>query len=279
MSRATGSAEDAERCGPGGVGHYAALTLQRLGQRVAVVTRLAEADRDELLAELRTAGVAVVCGGSAATSSFECAYSRQAPDERRLAVLAVAEPFTPSDLDGVDARWLHLGPLTSRDMSQVFIRAAAALGRVALDAQGLVRRTDGAGMRLVRPVDAASLLRHVALLKVDAREAAILSREGDVEAAARRLHALGPDEVIVTRGGEGALIFDGNALHTIAAVPAEIVDPTGCGDTYLAAYLSRRIARDEPRSAGRFAAAAAALTLERECAFWADEAAVRERMK
>ena len=43
----------------GGAAHYAALTLARLGERVAVTTRMAPRDRPALLAELQAAGAEV----------------------------------------------------------------------------------------------------------------------------------------------------------------------------------------------------------------------------
>jgi sugar/nucleoside kinase (ribokinase family) len=41
-----------------------------------------------------------------------------------------------------------------------------------------------------------------------------------------------------------------------------VVDTTGCGDTYLAAYMVRRLAGADCRECGRFAAAAASLNIE-----------------
>ena len=207
-----------ERNGAGGVACYAALTLRRLGHRVAVITRLAGEDRDELLAELRSEGIAVYCGESTRTSSFECVYSRQVPDERILTVGAVAEAFEPADLEGVFASWFYLGPLTNRDMSLGFVRAASARGRIALDAQGLVRQVDGCEIRTVRPVDVSSYLQNVSLLKADEREAATLSSENDLEASARRLCEFGPDEVILTRGSKGSMIFASAGSYAIDAV-------------------------------------------------------------
>lgn len=44
--------------------------------------------------------------------------------------------------------------------------------------------------------------------------------------------------LVVTRGGDGALIYVDGVCHEIPAVPvAEIVDPTGCGDAYRAGLL------------------------------------------
>jgi len=267
-----------ERCGVGGVAYYAALALRRLGHRVAVVTRVAARDRRELLGELETSGVAVHCRDSAETSTFHCTYSEPTRDARTLRVSAVAEPFSVADLDAVSARWFYLGPLTAQDMSVGFLRAAAARGDVALDAQGLVRQIEGEEVRCVRPAETSGFLQGVAVLKVDEREAAILSREDELKASLACLREFGPDEVVLTLGSRGSLVLDGVGYHAVGAVAGGIVDATGCGDTYLAAYLSRRLASDEPASAGRFAAAAAAMSLEGEGAFRGSEAEVRERM-
>ncbi len=118
----------------------------------------------------------------------------------------------------------------------------------------------------------------MSLLKVDEGDAAILSEEVEAEASARRLREFGPDEVILTRGSAGSLVLDAGGFHAVDAVVGEVVDATGCGDTYLAAYLSRRLVSEEPGRAGRFAAAAAALSLEKVGAFRASEAEVRDRM-
>lgn len=267
-----------ERCGPGGVAYYAALALKRLGHRVAVITRLGSSDRAELLEELWASGVEVWCLDSAATSEFRCEYSSENGDERILSVGSVAEPFVSADLECVSARWLYLGPLTNRDMSRQFLCAAGARSEVALDAQGLVRQVDGSQLLAVSPADLSALLKRVSLLKVDGAEAALLTQRDGVEAAMRQLGDCGPREVILTRGSRGSVVFDGREFHSVDAVPGRIVDATGCGDTYLAAYLSRRLASDPPERAGRFAAVAAMLALGREGALRANEEEVLSRM-
>ena len=46
------------------------------------------------------------------------------------------------------------------------------------------------------------------------------------------------DALIVTRGGEGSHIYtDGECLEIPSVKPAELLDPTGCGDAYRAGLL------------------------------------------
>ena len=93
-------------------------------------------------------------------------------------------------------------------------------------------------MRLVDWPDKLNGLAYVDVLKANREEAVILSGEEDPEQAARKISALGPEEVVITLGGEGALILANGRVHRISSVaPSAVVDPTGVGDTYSAGYI------------------------------------------
>ncbi len=85
--------------------------------------------------------------------------------------------------------------------------------------------------------------------------------------------------MIVSLGRGGSVVLSGGRLHRIAAVaPRRLVDATGCGDTYMAGYVSRRLKGDDAERAGRFAAALATLKLERSGPFTGTEADVEARL-
>lgn len=68
---------------------------------------------------------------------------------------------------------------------------------------------------------------------------------------------------IITLGSNGSLIFADGEFHKIPAYrPGEMVDATGCGDTYSAGYLYQRLQGMSPAESGRFAAAMCTLKLE-----------------
>ncbi|WP_246036323.1 PfkB family carbohydrate kinase [Sinomonas susongensis] len=62
---------------------------------------------------------------------------------------------------------------------------------------------------------------------------------GEVWAELRRVGAYGPSIVVGTQGGEGAILFDGNAFYYSGAAPVTgaFVDTVGCGDAYLSALM------------------------------------------
>ncbi|MCQ2969951.1 MAG: PfkB family carbohydrate kinase [archaeon] len=62
------------------------------------------------------------------------------------------------------------------------------------------------------------------------------------------------DEVVITDGSNGSRIISDNHETKINAVKCEnIADATGCGDTYMAAYISKRLNDYSIRSSGEFA--------------------------
>ena len=91
----------------------------------------------------------------------------------------------------------------------------------------------------------------------------VLTGLSDPHEAARRLHEWGVKEVLVTLGSMGSLIFNGTDFFRIPAYkPAQVVDATGCGDTYTIGYLYQRVSGTGIEEAGRFAAAMSTLKIE-----------------
>jgi len=73
---------------------------------------------------------------------------------------------------------------------------------------------------------------------------------------------LGARRVALKLGAAGALVADAHERHRIAPHPCRPVDATGAGDTFGGAFVARRLAGDDLRTAGAYAAVAAALSTE-----------------
>jgi fructokinase len=97
------------------------------------------------------------------------------------------------------------------------------------------------------------------------------------DAAARRWAEAGVPLVVVTRGGEGALVFAAGEEFAVPAVPTDMVDTVGAGDSFSGGLLDRlsrlgrlrrgdieRLTRDEAEDAVRFASTVAAVTCSRQ---------------
>lgn len=246
---------------PGGTAFYSSLVLAGLGANVVVVTRIAHGDR-YLLDGLIHAGISVCCADSETTTRFENIYSRDL-NKRVQLVRELAEPIGTDHLSQISARSFHLGPLTKKDISLELMELASIKGLVLLDLQGFARSIENGRVRGADWEDKERGLACVNILKADETEAAIVTGEADPERAARKLAEYGPDEVVITCGSWGSLINGHGTLFRIPAFPSEeIVDATGCGDTFAAAYLYKRLQGTGIREAGEFASRAAAVKLK-----------------
>jgi len=249
---------------PGGVGYYAAMTYCRLGLRTAVVTKVAAKDDRALLRDLRSSGVEVFNLPTKSTTTFENYYSADNFDVRVQRVGSRAEVIRLTEIPEIQANTIHFGPLTPDDIElDVMVRDLSLRSTIALDAQGLVREiVDGAVVAKER-VDHGHWLRFVDVLKVDTQELLIYAGSASPSNAVRGLLDRGVDELVVTKGALGSTVFRGDDSFRIDAIrPRRSVDVTGCGDTFLAAYMAKRMTSEDIEECGEFASAAASINLE-----------------
>ena len=125
-------------------------------------------------------------------------------------------------------------------------------GNVAGDASDPARPGD-AGGRGDLAADASSLARHG-----DAAES------HDLAAAARALAGRSGAPVIVTRGGDGVLVADGEETFELPAPAATVVDTTGAGDTFNGVLATRLAAGDDLHRAVELAVAAASISVGKQ---------------
>lgn len=248
----------------GGVPIYAGIAAERLGLSISVLTKMVKADEAKLCSPLLRSGIPIRIIESITTTEFENYYDAKSWDIRKQVVRHVAEPFEVADIQGMAADLYYAGPLTAQDMPLAFIEELAKMGDVILDAQGFVRRIQKHQVYLEDWKDKGDYLSLVSVVKVDQYEAHILTQETDLISAAKVLASYGPRQVIITAAGEGSLVWENGIAYMISAYrPRKFVDPTGCGDTYLAAFLFMRLSGADAKTSGYFAAAAAALKIEK----------------
>jgi sugar/nucleoside kinase (ribokinase family) len=234
---------------PGGPPFHAARALRHLARRAVVVTRCGSADRDLLLPPLVAVGLPVTCLEGSATSTFAFRYEG---DVRHFEVVSAGDSWTPEEARELrkgplaDVAWLHVGPVLRSEFPADTLAELAAGRRLSYDGHGLVRRPEPGPLELDADFDRA-LLEHVSILKLAEEEA--IAAAGSLEPEA--LSALGPREVLVTFGSQGALVVADGRAERVNAHPVLDVDPTGSGDAFAAGYLASRSAGLAPMAAAR----------------------------
>jgi sugar/nucleoside kinase (ribokinase family) len=243
---------------PGGTAFYFSSAVSNLDVSYVLVTALAPAEMN-YVQDLQKKGIEVKVQSSAHTVYFENIYEEN-QDKRTQNVLQKADPFTMEKLLQVDARMFHLGPLLADDFSTSFIKELSGRGRISLDVQGYLRKVENHKVYATYWKDKKEALQHVSILKADEAELQALTGYADVKDGARELVNWGVNEVVITNGSMGSMIYSDGLFYTIPAYRPEIViDATGCGDTYMAGYLYQRVKGVGLQESGEFAAAMAGL--------------------
>lgn len=247
----------------GGTSFYFAYAINQLPKDVSfsLVTSM-DPTETEPAEKMRQAGIDVTLNASRNTVFFENIYGEN-QNERKQRVLAKADPFTIEQLEHVDAKVYHLGSLLSDDFSNEVVEYLAKKGKVSIDVQGYLREVRDEKVYPIDWKDKLKVLKNTYYLKVNEIEMETITGLKDAYEAAKLLHSWGVTEVIITLGSEGSLIYVDDTFYEIPAyAPHEVVDATGCGDTYSAGYLYQRTLGATPTEAGKFAAAMCTIKLE-----------------
>lgn len=249
---------------PGGTSFYFSYGMKHLcdAANYLLVTSLANSEY-KAVEDMHQQGIDVKVIPSQHTVYFENIYGEN-PDERSQRVLAKADPFTVDKLSGLDAKIYHLGSLLADDFSLDVIKYLSLKGTLSVDAQGYLREVKDNEVVAVDWKEKHEALKYIDILKVNEHEARTLTGIHDLESAARQLGAWGVKEVLLTLGSMGSMIYAEGKMHYIPAYPPhEVVDATGCGDTYTLGYLYMRNKGADYETAGKFAAAMSTIKLEK----------------
>ena len=248
----------------GGTSFYFAYAINQLPKDItfSLVTAM-DPTETEPVDQMRKAGINVMLNASRNTVFFENRYFGENQNERKQRVLAKADPFTIPQLKDVEAKVYHLGSLLSDDFSPEVVKYLATKGLVSIDVQGYLREVVGEDVRAIPWKHQEEILAATSILKLNEHEMEVITNSKDPRTVARTLADQGVKEVVITLGSYGSLIYADRHFYEIPAFqPREVVDATGCGDTYSTGYLYCRLQGMGYAEAGRFAAAMCTLKLE-----------------
>lgn len=253
---------------PGGTSYYFSHGIRHLKdtRNYKLITALAPSEY-KAVEDLRAKGIQVEVLPSRKTVYFENIYGEN-QDDRKQRVLAKADPFTVEELKDEEAKFFHLGSLLSDDFSLDVVKLLSGKGKLAVDAQGYLREVRGEQVYPTDWKDKREALKYIDILKVNEHEAEVLTGFKDFKQAALQLAEWGVKEVLLTLGSLGSIIYAEGIFYKIPAYPAKnVVDATGCGDTYSMGYLYMRNKGASYEEAGCFAAALSTIKLEKSGPF------------
>lgn len=240
---------------PGGTASYAALLAARLGLRTAVLTAAAP----DLPLEEALPGIEIARVPSPRSTQFRNIYTAQG---RVQYIPQRAADIGPSSLpaDWRNAEIVLLGPVTGE--VDAALAACFPQALIGVSTQGWLRRIGPDGRVRPLPPDswqAEPVLRPAHIVFVSDEDLPSSHAKPVLDEWSRHV-----DVLVYTRGEHGAQICHRGVWRHIEAFPAKVVDPTGAGDIFAAAFLVRYRESGDPWQAARFAACAASFTVECE---------------
>ncbi|MHB8218485.1 MAG: carbohydrate kinase family protein [Candidatus Sulfotelmatobacter sp.] len=213
-----------------------AHNLAALGSRVGFITKVGDDCFGALAMErLRERGVdltAVVHGAKSGVTVL-------LPHGTQRHILTY--PGTIAELRFEELDLPYLASARHFHMSSMFLQCG-----LFSDAPELFRRMKSSGLTTSLDtnddpddqwgVELEKTLPHVDILLPNEREAMRMSNSDDLETALSRL-AEKVKTVVVKRGASGAVAIQGGRRFSAPAVPVEVVDPVGAGDSFDAGFL------------------------------------------
>jgi 1D-myo-inositol 3-kinase len=246
----------------GGTVTFAALTAYHLGLAAGVVTRADSQLIPEL--SLHLPNIELQVQPSPQTTTFANQYRA---GFRTQYLHARAESLDESDVPDAwrNAPIVLLGPLAqelSPDFVSLFPRRPGAL--IAATPQGWLRRWDSDGRVWPTPWMAAERvlpLLDVLILSHDDLLPFADGNRHDADAILTRWSMHVP-LLVATDGRHGATLFRHGQTQRFPAYPIHEVDPTGAGDVFAAAFLTRLYKHGDPAQAIDFANCTASFSVE-----------------
>ena len=269
----------------GGAVYYQSSVLERLNVNTKAVITLAKSD-EELLNDF-SKNIDLFPVFTDETIKFQNIYPDNNPNHRIQKAHIPSNPLEVKDiesLDLTDCDAILLGPLCPYDIPLETVEYLSKLKiPIYLGAQGYLRHLKNDEI-VLRPWDEfKKFLKFVKILFMDENESAtILGQQLPLAEVAKTLASFGPDEVIITQGSSGSTIYSKKLDETYeipSFSPKKIEDPTGLGDTYMAAYAARKLEIEDPKMCGIFASAASVIKLENKGAFNGNIKLIHERCK
>ena len=265
---------------PGGSSFYFSYGINHLDNKnlsYRLLTSLAEEDM-QAVHDMRAAGIQVDVIPSRHTVYFENIYEAD-QNVRHQRVRAKADPFTIESVKDVKARYIVLGSLLADDFPLEVIQYLSTRGTLVVDAQGYLREVRGEKVYAIDWKEKREALKYIDILKVNEYEAEVLTGTAHLHKAAETLASWGVKEVLLTQGSFGStLLADGQFYDIPAYEPLNVVDATGCGDTFVMGYVYKRAQGANVDEAGHFAAAVSTLKLEASGPFCGTEQQAIDRI-
>ncbi len=261
----------------GGAVIYASAAIAAIGLNLTVISKLPQFE-NALKEELQKGKANWVIQDSKEVTSIRNHYLTEDKERREVTLLTRADDFTLADIENEISPIYYLAGLFVGEIPETLIKPLSEKGKVAIDAQGILRKSEEDGSMISRDwKNKRELIPHITYLKVDAAEAEVLTGFTDREKAIRKLGEWGAKEVMLTHNQEVMVLDEDGKIYYAPYTNKNNSGRTGRGDTTFSSYLAWRKNHSVEEST-KFAATLCSIKMETPGAFKGTVEDVLKRM-
>jgi sugar/nucleoside kinase (ribokinase family) len=247
----------------GGAVYYGGIAGSHMGLKISIITLLKKEDYP-ILEIFKKKGITYFAYPSKETSGLRNIYSSKNIEFRDYKLLGFAGLFKKENIPDINPKIFVIGPIMEGEINIELLNILYKRyrGKLALDIQGFIRVRENSNVfyKDLLEEEKEIILSKVDYLKVDQKEANILTKRKNINDALIELRTYGPQEILATHQ-KGITV---NALDEIYFFPWKnktIMGRTGRGDTAFISYLGSRISKN-PEESLKFSTALTSLKME-----------------
>jgi len=249
----------------GGVPVYAASTAKALGESIGIVSKVGTDFHLKNLKIINSLNADLdgfkIIGST--SMKFENKYDLKGRRTQR--VLSVSEKISFRDIPEryYDSHCIHLGPVFNEINPNLISEVRNTFDFVSLDGQGFTRSLDEKTRKVIHEpwLNYEEYLPKLDVLKVDDTELKGITATNRLKDAIELSLKSGVKLLIITQAHKGAIIFHEKNRYDIPAIPTNVIDETGAGDTFITAFLLEYLKTKDCYYSGLIAAAAASFKI------------------
>jgi hypothetical protein len=239
--------EDMHKSSIGGSVYYAAEAFNQFGDDVTLIP-IISGDNKRLLTGIHK-GIKQHPVFVSSTFTFENIYSGKDVFDRKQRIVErvkdTIEEHHIKDIGFAAFKLIFLGPQSNFDVPLDILCSVHKQNRnICLYSQGYFRHMSRTYVKSAEWDKASLYLKRIRTLILSEKHLSLLSKDQDPKKALKKVSRLGPEEIILSRGKQGFLIYskDTDELHNAQYFNTEgFINPNGLTSTFSAVYLSMRL--------------------------------------
>lgn len=236
---------DGLRMDTGGGGTNTAVSLSRLGMKVAWIGKIGMgANSERVLSQLKREKVdtGLVSREKGSRTGFSVILDAKGHERTILVFKGSNDGLRWSEVkkQKISAKWIYSSSMVGesfKTLERIFSLAKKKGIKIAFNPSSYQAKK---GIRHLK-----NAIEKTSLLVMNNEEAYYLTKTRSIRKALEKLASHGPEIVVITEGKKGCHAYDGKKVYSVKPHNVKVVEATGAGDAFASAFLAGIIKKND----------------------------------